>query len=432
MFSKKKKNITFEEQYYNKKAEKSSVKKELSLAEDIKNFKWMSFLEKTFFNTKRWLKFPAFSSFVDTLTDVINNYKNKPWFSKADALRMVWEKLKNKTIISLSASLWNKDQVLVMLKETEDKMYYQFQEVILETSLDKTLEMLKIMENYIKTKNTYQKVFKNWSDTLMFYFLWYLLWLLQWLSIVYMEITQEMIPLDVFLSKWEDQLSLFFVTPIIAFMWIENNLFLSIQYVIEIFIIFILPIFIFYYLFVTINQYMVDKNIRSFDKYWNEYNYVIILKIKIIQMKLWKDRYQKTNYFLFLKNIWLICYKRGLMNIDYYKDFNKLLQIFETIQKVVSYKEVPNLTELFYINFVNILEAYKWYITGSVKNFNLWYIYNRFDNIQPIIGQNVGKGVEKYSTIKAIILLFITLWIWWYTWFLQVDGMDTIIGMMRN
>lgn len=432
MFGKKKKNISFEDKYYKKASTTKNVNKEVSLIEEIKNFKGMGFLEKIFFNTKKQLKFPSFDKFIDTLSDVINNYKNKPWFSKADALRLTGEKLKNKTLISLSSSLWNKDQVLIMLKETKDKMYYQFQEVILEQSLDKTLEILKVMEEYMKTRKSYLQSQKNLWDVLTLYFLGFLLAMMQWLSITYMELTQEMVPLNIFLSKWDDKLSLFFTTPIVSFMWIHDNIFLTIQYGIEIFILFVLPLFLFYYLFKTLNQYMVDKNVRLFDKAWNEYNYITIIKIKTIQMKLWKNRYQKTNYLFFLKNIWLITYERNLMNIDYYKDFNKLLQIFETIKKVVPTKEVPQLTELFYVNFVNILEAYKWYITWSVKNFNLWYIYNRFDNISGIVSKNIEKDINKYLTIKAWVQLFSIFILWWRSWLLQVNWIQTLIGMMWN
>ncbi len=431
MFNKKEE-IWFEEKYYKQKAKKKSSKSDLSLADEIKKFKGLSFIEKVFFNTRKELKFPTYSKFIWTLTDVINNYKNKPWFSKADALRMTGEKLKNKTLVSLSASLWDKDQILIMLKETNDKMYYQFQEIILEQSLTKTLTMLNVMKDYMFTEKKYKKSQKVIVDVISFYLLWYLLWMMQWLSIVYMEITQEMIPLNIFFAKWPDKLSLFFTTPIISFLWITHNIFLTIQYGIELFILFVLPLFILYYAFKTLDQYMIDKNVRDFDKWRNEYNYITILKLKTIQMQLGKNRYQKTNYFFFLKNIWLVTYERELMNIDYYKDFNRLLQIFETIQTVVPKKEIPQLTELFYVNFVNILEAYKWYITWSVKNFNLWYIYDRFDNVYPIISEWINNNINKYLWIKAWIQLFAVMGIWWYTWFLQVNWMNTLVSLMNN
>lgn len=91
---------------------------------------------------------------------------------------------------------------------------------------------------------------------------------------------------------------------------------------------------------------------------------------------------------------------------------------------------MPNLTELFYINFVNILDAYKWYITWSVKNFNLWYIYNRFDNISDIMYKWIEKSVTKYLTIKAWVQLFTVFILWWYSGFLQVDSINTLVWMM--
>jgi len=78
------------------------------------------------------------------------------------------------------------------------------------------------------------------------------------------------------------------------------------------------------------------------------------------------------------------------------------------------------------------LEAYKWYITWSVKNFNLWYIYNRFDNISGIVSKNIEKDINKYLTIKAWVQLFSIFILWWRSWLLQVNWIQTLIGMMWN
>jgi len=56
-----------------------------------------------------------------------------------------------------------------IIKQNKDKRYFQFQEVVLEQNLEKTLEYIKMLLDYVATEKKYSKAMAVMGNALSMY-----------------------------------------------------------------------------------------------------------------------------------------------------------------------------------------------------------------------------------------------------------------------
>jgi hypothetical protein len=196
--------------------------------------------------------------------------------------------------------------------------------------------------------------------------------------------------------KWELDLAL----PFIGLK--AGSIFLKIQFLLQILIMYVLPFFVLYFLVKAIFEYLKEKNVRLTDKYYNEINFSTLLLIKIKELKM-GDRYQDVDYEKFLKNIAKLGYDRGLINYDWFKDFSALMQLYQATRKVVNYDIVKkNISEIFYNVLRYILDSIRAVYTGAARDFSLETIYDKYKELLQIQIDITKTKAEKRASLLSL------------------------------
>ena len=360
---------------------------------------------------------PKLEKFLEAFENVILNNKSKQGFNKANALQKTGEKMNIDAIIVLSNQLNYPDQLNATLKRQKDKRYFIFSDMILEPSLEKTLNIIKIVKEYLEVSAKYKKAWQGNAISIFnnVYFQWIIMSVFLLMTLPYMVISKEMIKTEAFMKKrpeWEAYLSSLFI----GFSYPSVSV--KVSFLLQNIVIWLTLAWIILFFSKALFYYFEEKRTRAIDKIMNELAFVYFIKIQIELIVLWKiktlkwevkNHYKNVEYIEFLVQGNNKAFSKWLIWYEFNKELSKLYMIFKSTKKIL---QNWAWSEFFYNQMDMILTWYKNFISWTDVNFNMDKIQKLLTETEKtlkVIFDNYQKKIV--ALMWGIIMLFILVFV---------------------